>query len=291
MGNTRDERIRFQSALSRVCEKFEFWLRSNRHLESLQFATDDHFDKIIHFMDPMEFHLFLMSRKFEKTAGCSVAAMTISGLHDDEMPDYQRRIHYNRAMLTDHTIIHEIFHFLCHARFTRELKTPIVEGFTEYFTHKVVGPRGSAAAAAALTDDSGKERQSGYDEMIRTVDQTRKFLKESIIPFIKANRQFATFEMPAPAAAVDAARARRGGVKLDPLELRRELAGFQAQTSDKKWNRAAPSTLQDRRGLLGRAKDQQFMADDYGGVSLKNFSKRAYLLGDENMVKLIKQQT
>lgn len=188
MPNTDIDRLRFKRALAAIVGKYGDWINDNRHLKNLIAATDQRFDQIIFFESPPDFRVQMMRSGFQTNEGCSVAAMTLSRRDDDALPDYQRKIYFNRSMVTEHTIVHEIFHFLAHPAFGRELKPKVVEGFTEYFTHKVIGSPGSAAAAAAATGDDAVQHQSAYVDYTRNVQTTRDFLRNVVFATIKQDR-------------------------------------------------------------------------------------------------------
>lgn len=195
MPNKPEDRLRFKAAVNNIVNKYHPWIQDNRHLNSVLAATDAKLDQIIHFLDPMDFHIFLMQRKHKVSEGCSVAAMTISSRDDDTDLTYQRQIVFSRAMVTNHTITHEFFHFLTHPAFGRALPPKVVEGFTEYFTHKIIGGRGTAAAAAAAVGDDGVAHASGYDDLSQGVDTARRFLKQMVFPTITADRNAAPLQL------------------------------------------------------------------------------------------------
>lgn len=189
MANTPQERQLFKVSLSKIVNKYGDWIENNRQLHNLIATTDEKFDNIIHFLSPPDFAIFLMQRNFTQTGGCTAAAMTISAKDDDVRTDYQRRIYFNRAYTNEHAIVHELFHYLTHPRFTNHLPINVVEGFTEYFTFKIIRVLGAAGAAeAALNDDHNPV--SAYGDYTRHAEQTRKFLKKLIFPSIQRERTF-----------------------------------------------------------------------------------------------------
>ena len=188
MPNTSMDRLRFKTALAAIVEKYGDWISDNRHLKNLLAATDQKFDQIIFFESPPDFAVQLMRTGFQRNEGCSVAAMTLSRRDDDALPEYQRKIYFDRSMVTEHTIVHEIFHFLTHPAFGRELRPKVVEGFTEYFTHKIIGAAGSTAAAAAATGDNAVQHRSAYADYTRNVQTTRDYLRNVVFATIKQDR-------------------------------------------------------------------------------------------------------
>lgn len=307
MSNRPEERLLFKRAANKILERYGQWMGENRHLRRILDASDERFDEIIFFLSAPDFMTLMMQKNYVKKTGegCSVAALTQSNRKDDEMPDYQRRIYYNRAFSgAEHTVVHEIFHLVCHPRFQREMKLQIEEGFTEYFTVKTLGSSDPAkAAAAAASSDKDDKLVSAYGEYLKVGETARAFLKKTVIPMVKENREF-LLRMSAPASSAAAAAAaamppatpasssssssssaqRRGGVIMERGELDRAL-----KTEAGKWNAANPAASGPRHGMLSRERDtRNFMADPYEGLSLKDFTKKAYFRGDKVMIKLIK---
>lgn len=259
MSNTPEERQKFKMCLGKIVRKYGDWVEDSRHLYNLLGSTEAEFDEMIQFLSPPDFQVVLMQRRFQASAGCSVAALTTSRLDDDKPSDFQRRIYFRRGVDVEHSIVHELFHFLTHPRFYAELKTETVEGFTEYFTLKILKPSEAsvehplAAAAAAASAASAADPPapieeekpiSAYGDLTRKANQTRAFIKGSYLPAVRDVRHFST-------------KPNRGG----------------------------------HGGLIGRQRDKRFIPDDTKGINFNDFTKRAFFKGDPEMIRLIKEQS
>lgn len=266
MPNTEHERQKFKHCLAKVLEVYGSWVELSRHLRNLLAADDKRFDWMIRFLDRDEFEKVLIQRNYAAQAGCSVAALTISRPRDNEPSDFKRIIYYNRGLDMEHTIVHELFHFLTHPRFTAELSTEAVEGVTEYFTHTILKPSAvpipaaAAAAAAATTPaavaptiemptlskrstDDDTSPVSAYGAYTRKVDQTKQFLETTAFGLIREDREFTL----------------------------------------------CTKTV-EQRGFLGRQRVQGFSPDESGGIPLDKFMEYAYFKGEPHAIKLLKDQ-
>jgi hypothetical protein len=265
MPNTEQERQKFKHCLAKVLGVYGDWVELSRHLRNLLAADEKQFDWMIRFKDPAEFDEVLRQRKYEAQPGCSVAALTISRPLDNEPSDFKRIIYYNRGLDMEHTIIHELFHFLTHPRFTAEMSTEAVEGVTEYFTHTILRPsadRVRAAAAAASPaapasaapavevpalisrigdDDAGPV--SAYGAYTRKVNQTKQFLENAVFSVIREDREFTLC-----------------------------------------------TTKAEFKGFMGRQRAQGFNPDPSGGIPLDKFMEYAYFKGEPHAIRLIKDQ-
>lgn len=266
MPNTASERQLFRISLRRVLQRYSRWVEGSRHLQPL-FTTDEEFDKVIHVMDPLEFELMLQSRKYRSSEGCALAALTVGKRNDYVNTDSQRMIYFRRDLFSERSAVHELFHFLTHPAFTEAFKGNIEvdEGFTEYFTMKVIAPSSdpalpitpaSVAAAAASASASSASPfarppegpKSAYEPFLRKANQTRTFLKENIIPMlIQDQREDALKNRVAESSSSAAAAAAAGGT--------------------------------------GRQR-----SNAVSSISYSDFTKRAYFAGDPEMIKIIKDQ-
>jgi hypothetical protein len=265
MPNTEQERQKFKHCLAKVLEVYGRWVELSRHLRNLLAANEQQFDWMIRFKDPDEFNEVLTQRKFEAQAGCAVAALTVSRPRDNEPSEFKRIIYYNRGLDMEHTIVHELFHFLTHPRFTSELPTDAVEGVTEYFTLSILKPSSarlpapaataaSAAAAAApavveaptlssRTSDDSSGPASAYGAYTRKVNQTKQFLEDTAFSLIREDREFTLC-----------------------------------------------TTRAENKGFLGRQRAQGFNPDPSGGIPLDKFMEYAYFKGEPHAINLIKDQ-
>ena len=264
MPNTEQERQKFKHCLAKVLEVYGHWVELSRHLRNLLAANEKQFDWMIRFKDPAEFDEVLRQRNFEAHAGCSVAALTVSRPRDNEPSDFKRIIYYNRGLDMEHTIVHELFHFLTHPKFTAEMPTEALEGITEYFTHTILKPstvrephsEASAAAAApaaaapiempALSSRTGDDDAgpvSAYGAYTRKVNQTRHFLENAVFSVIREDREFTLC-----------------------------------------------TTSAEYKGFMGRQRAQGFIPDESGGIPLDKLMEYAYFKGEPHAIKLIKDQ-